>query len=74
MNKEHPSPRQHMVSGSQYYRNRADVERGLKTRDFPSVEQGDPSELAQEKAIDKGKVPAKAKVPPKVPTRTPAKH
>ena len=54
---EHPHKRQHMVSGSDYYRNRADVERGLKKKDFPSIEQSDPSQNKQDKAVDADRVP-----------------
>jgi hypothetical protein len=56
-NAQHPHKRQLMVSGSDYYRKRADVDRGLKKRDFPSVEQHDPSELDDEVAVGKNQVP-----------------
>ena len=48
-----------MVSGSEYYRKRADVQRGLKRRDFPSVELTAPSEKHDEKQIDAEKAPKK---------------
>jgi hypothetical protein len=49
-----------MVSGSLYYRNRADVERGLKRRDFPSQDlENSPSEKQDEKEVDAEKLPPK---------------
>ncbi|WP_413991178.1 hypothetical protein ACMDCR_03420 [Labrys okinawensis] len=58
--KDNPPKRQPMVSGSEYYRNRADVERGLKRRDFPSQDlDDDPSEKRDEKKVDAEKLPSK---------------
>ena len=54
---QHPHKRQLMVSASDYYRSRADVDRGLKKRDFPSIEQPDPSQQKQDEAVKAGKVP-----------------
>jgi hypothetical protein len=48
-----------MVSGSEYYRKRADVQRGLKTRDFPSQNLDSPSEKRDEKKLVAEKVPTK---------------
>ena len=56
---EHPGKQQHMVSGSEYYRHRADVDRGLKKKDFPSIEQSDPSQKTQDEAVATDKVPSK---------------
>lgn len=53
---ESPNKKQHMVSGCEYYRKRADVDRGLKKRDFPSVEQTDPSQEKQDRAVEADKV------------------
>jgi len=54
---EHCDKRQLMVSRTEYYRHRADVERGLKKRDFPSIEQGEPLEKKNEQAVAEDKVP-----------------
>jgi hypothetical protein len=56
-NTQHPHKRQLMVSGSEYYRKRADTDRGLKKRDFPSVEQHDPSEKENEEALQATETP-----------------
>jgi hypothetical protein len=57
--KDDPPRQQPMVSGSEYYRKRADVERGLKRRDFPSQDVESPSEKQDEKKVDAEKVPTK---------------
>jgi len=49
---EHPHKRTLMVSASGYYRNRADIQRGLKKRDMPSSPDLPVSEKAQEEAAD----------------------
>ena len=54
-----PPNRQPMVSGSDYYRQRADIDRGLKKRDFPASDDSTPSEKADEQKVDAEKVPPK---------------
>ncbi len=49
---EHPHKRTLMVSASDYYRKRADVQRGLKKRDMPSCDVLPVSEAAEENAAD----------------------
>ncbi len=57
--KDHPLKDQHMVSASQYYRDRADIQRGLKKRDFPSLNVGKPSEKTQEKMAETNSPPTR---------------
>jgi hypothetical protein len=48
-----------MVSGSDYYRKRADIDRGLKKRDFPAADDSTPSEKADEHKLDAEKAASK---------------
>jgi hypothetical protein len=54
-----PPKRQPMVSGSDYYRKRADIDRGLKKRDFPAADDSTPSEKADEQKVDAEKAAPK---------------
>ncbi len=49
--RDHPANDQHMVTSSPYYRNRADIQRGMKKRDMPSSDMPAVSEKAEEKAV-----------------------
>lgn len=46
--REHPRNDEHMVTSSAYYRNRADVDRGMKKRDMPSADIATVSEKERE--------------------------
>jgi hypothetical protein len=39
VHRQHPRNDEHMVTSSRYYRERADIERGLKKRDMPSTDE-----------------------------------
>jgi hypothetical protein len=54
---EYPMKGQLFVSACEYYRQRADVERGLQRRDFPSLDEHCPIEKKQEKLLNEGKPP-----------------
>jgi hypothetical protein len=50
--RQHPHNDEHMVTSSAYYRNRADVDRGLKKRDMPSADIPTVSEKEREEIAD----------------------
>jgi hypothetical protein len=54
---EHPVKGQLFVAASEYYRQRADVERGLQKRDFPALDDPHPLEKNQETLLNEGKPP-----------------
>jgi hypothetical protein len=61
---EHPHKQTHMVTASDYYRKRADIDRGLKKRDFPSAPEPAPSESADEAKVTATEAPEAEKAVP----------
>jgi hypothetical protein len=66
---EDPHRQTHMVSASDYYKKRGDIQLGLKKRDFPSAPDSTPSESDDDAKVMSKEAPAAV-----APSLSSAKH